>query len=139
MGTVGAVALDSRGNLAAATSTGGMTNKLPGRVGDTPIVGAGCYADDGVAVSCTGSGEYFIRLVVGHDVAARVRYQGASLEDAVHAVLARVGELGGTGGLIAVDKKGHVTLPFISEGMYRGCVRGAEAPLVAIYGQEEGC
>lgn len=139
MGTVGAVALDSRGNLAAATSTGGMTNKLPGRVGDTPIVGAGCYADDGVAVSCTGSGEYFIRLVVGHDVAARVRYQGASLEDAVRAVLARVGELGGTGGLIAVDKKGHVTLPFISEGMYRGCVRGAEAPLVAIYGQEEGC
>ena len=135
MGTVGAVALDSRGNLAAATSTGGMTNKLPGRVGDTPIVGAGCYADDGVAVSCTGSGEYFIRLVV----AARVRYQGASLEDAVRAVLARVGELGGTGGLIAVDKKGHVTLPFISEGMYRGCVRGAEAPLVAIYGQEEGC
>jgi len=116
-----------------------MTNKLPGRVGDTPIVGAGCYADDGVAVSCTGSGEYFIRLVVGHDVAARVRYQGASLEDAVRAVLARVGELGGTGGLIAVDKKGHVTLPFISEGMYRGCVRGAEAPLVAIYGQEEGC
>ena len=90
MGTVGAVALDSRGNLAAATSTGGMTNKLPGRVGDTPIVGAGCYADDGVAVSCTGSGEYFIRLVVGHDVAARVRYQGASLEDAVRAVLARV-------------------------------------------------
>ena len=139
MGTVGAVALDSRGNLAAATSTGGMTNKLPGRVGDTPIVGAGCYADDGVAVSCTGSGEYFIRLVVGHDVAARVRYQGASLEDAVRAVLARVGELGGTGGLIAVDKMGHVTLPFISEGMYRGCVRGAEAPLVAIYGQEEGC
>lgn len=72
-----------------------------------------------MAVSCTGSGEYFIRLVVGHDVAARVRYQGASLEDAVRAVLARVGELGGTGGLIAVDKKGHVTLPFISEGMYR--------------------
>ena len=92
-----------------------------------------------MAVSCTGSGEYIIRLVVGHDVAARVRYQGASLEDAVRAVLARVGELGGTGGLIAVDKKGHVTLPFISEGMYRGCVRGAEAPLVAIYGQEEGC
>lgn len=139
MGTVGAVALDSRGNLAAATSTGGMTNKLPGRVGDTPIVGAGCYADDGVAVSCTGSGEYFIRLVVGHDVAARVRYQGASLKDAARTVLARVGELGGSGGLIAVDRQGNVTLPFISEGMYRGCVRGEEAPLVAIYGQEEGC
>ena len=130
---------DTEHRLAAATSTGGMTNTLPGRVGDTPIVGAGCYADDGVAVSCTGSGEYFIRLVVGHDVAARMRYLGESLEDAAHAVLSRVGELGGTGGLIAVDNAGHAALPFISEGMYRGCVRGTDAPLVAIYGKEEGC
>ena len=91
-----------------------------------------------MAVSCTGSGEYFIRLVVGHDVAARVRYQGASLEDAVHAVLARVASLE-HGRLIAVDKKGHVTLPFISEGMYRGCGQGGGGSLVAIYGQEEGC
>ncbi len=140
MGTVGAVALDSSGRLAAATSTGGMTNKLPGRVGDTPIAGAGCYADGNVAVSCTGSGEYFIRLVVGHDVAARMKYQGASLEQAVTEALARVGELGGTGGLIALDRDGRVTLPFISEGMYRGCVRVGEDPLVAIYGKEaEGC
>ena len=92
-----------------------------------------------MAVSCTGSGEYFIRLVVGHDVAARMRYLGESLEDAAHAVLSRVGELGGTGGLIAVDNAGHAALPFISEGMYRGCVRGTDAPLVAIYGKEEGC
>lgn len=137
MGTVGAVAMDAQGRLAAATSTGGMTNKLPGRVGDTPIVGAGCYADDGVAVSCTGSGEYFIRLVVGHDVAARMRYQGAALDDAVRAVLERVGALGGTGGLIAVDREGNVSLPFISEGMYRGCVRGNETVRVAIYGTED--
>ena len=133
-GTVGAVALDSAGRLAAATSTGGMTNKLPGRVGDTPVIGAGCYADDTAAVSCTGSGEYFIRLVVGRDVAARMRYQGASLEAAARIVLERVGELGGTGGLIAVDAEGNVTLPFISEGMYRGCVHPGEEPQVAIYG-----
>ena len=140
MGTVGAVALDLQGHLAAATSTGGMTNKLPGRVGDTPIVGAGCYADDCVAVSCTGSGEYFIRAVVGHDLAARIRYQGASLEQAACAALARVGELGGTGGLIAVDRQGNVTLPFISEGMYRGCARGNETPRIAIYGsQQDAC
>ena len=140
MGTVGAAALDARGRLAAATSTGGMTNKLPGRVGDTPVAGAGCYADDGVAVSCTGSGEYFIRLVVGHDVAARMRYQGAEVGQAARAVLERVGELGGTGGLIAVDREGRVALPFISDGMYRGCVRGDETPRVAIYGRDgEDC
>ncbi len=134
MGTVGAVALDSAGHLAAATSTGGMTNKLPGRVGDTPVIGAGCYADRTAAVSCTGSGEYFIRLVVGRDVAARMRYQGASLDAATRAVLEQVGELGGTGGLIAVDAEGNVVLPFISEGMYRGYVRPGESPQVAIYG-----
>lgn len=134
MGTVGAVALDSEGHLAAATSTGGMTNKLPGRVGDTPVIGSGCYADGTVAVSCTGSGEYFIRLVVGKDVAARMRYQGASLEAATRVVLEQLGELGGTGGLIAVDAEGNVVLPFISEGMYRGYVRPGEEAHVAIYG-----
>ena len=137
MGTVGAVALDAEGRLAAATSTGGMTNKLPGRVGDTPLVGAGCYADDVAAVSCTGSGEYFIRAVVGHDLAARMRYQGVGLDEAARAVLENVGRLGGTGGLIAVDSAGNVALPFISEGMYRGCVRPGEEPRVGIYGEEE--
>lgn len=137
MGTVGAVALDAEGRLAAATSTGGMTNKLPGRVGDTPVVGAGCYADDVAAVSCTGSGEYFIRAVAGHDVAARMRYAGSGLAEAAQAVLEGIGKLGGNGGLIAVDSEGHVALPFISEGMYRGCVRPGEEPKVGIYRDDE--
>lgn len=137
-GTVGAVALDVHGHLAAATSTGGMTNKRPGRVGDSPIPGAGCYADDrSVAVSCTGTGEAFIRAVAAHEVAALVRIGGLSLEEACHRVLfEELPQVGGDGGLIAVDRHGAVHLGFNTEGMYRGSVRPGQAPYVGIYGGE---
>ncbi|MGA7275154.1 MAG: isoaspartyl peptidase/L-asparaginase, partial [Candidatus Udaeobacter sp.] len=122
-GTVGAVALDQNGNLAAATSTGGTTNKRPGRVGDSPIIGAGTYANDATcAVSATGDGEYFIRATVGHDVSALMEYRGMSLEEATQAVLDKVAKLGGTGGLIAIDRQGNIALPFNTSGMYRGYV-----------------
>jgi L-asparaginase / beta-aspartyl-peptidase len=135
LGTVGAVALDAHGHLAAATSTGGLTNKRPGRVGDTPIVGAGCYANDATAaVSCTGSGEIFIRCVAAYDVSALMEYAGLSLADAARrVVMERLPRIGGRGGLIAVDAQGHVALPFNTEGMYRGVARAGEAPVVAIY------
>lgn len=121
MGTVGAVALDQYGNLAAATSTGGMTNKLPGRVGDSPLVGAGCYANNAsVAVSCTGTGEVFIRALAAYDIAALMDYGGLSLSEACErVVMEKLPALGGSGGLIAVDHEGNVALPFHSEGMYR--------------------
>ncbi len=120
-GTVGAVALDCAGNLAAATSTGGFTNKLPGRVGDSPLVGAGTYAENATcAVSGTGTGELFMRTVAAHDVAARMRYRGATLVEAASGALERITALGGDGGLIAVDRAGNVAMPFVSEGMYRG-------------------
>jgi beta-aspartyl-peptidase (threonine type) len=122
-GTVGAVALDKNGNLAAATSTGGTTNKRPGRVGDSPIIGAGTYANNATcAVSATGDGEYFIRASVGHDISALMEYRGMSLEDSAQAVLDKVAKLGGTGGLIAIDRQGQVALPFNTSGMYRGYV-----------------
>ena len=122
-GTVGAVALDQAGNLAAATSTGGYTGKLPGRVGDSPIIGAGNYADNrGCAVSGTGLGEAFIRAAVGHDVCAQMRYRGASLAVAAAAALRNVARLGADGGLIAVDRRGNIAMPFNSEGMYRACI-----------------
>ncbi len=137
-GTVGAVALDLHGHLAAATSTGGMTNKRPGRVGDSPIPGAGCYADDrSVAVSCTGTGEAFIRAVAAHEVAALVRIGGLSLDEACHRVLfEELPKVGGDGGLIAVDRHGAVHLGFNTEGMYRGSVRPGQATYVGIYGGE---
>jgi isoaspartyl peptidase/L-asparaginase-like protein (Ntn-hydrolase superfamily) len=119
-GTIGAVALDTSGRLASATSTGGLRNKLPGRVGDSPIIGAGCWADQRAAVSCTGLGEYFMRTVTAADVAARIAYAGASLADAANAALDDVKQLGGDGGLIAVDASGHVATPFVSQGMKRG-------------------
>jgi beta-aspartyl-peptidase (threonine type) len=120
-GTVGAVARDSHGNLAAATSTGGTTNKHPGRVGDSPVIGAGTYADNATcAVSCTGDGEFFIRAAVAHQVSALIELGGMSLSEAAARALAHAQELGGTGGLIAVDKNGNVTLPFNTSGMYRG-------------------
>lgn len=122
IGTVGAVACDSQGHLAAATSTGGMTNKKFGRVGDTPIIGSGTYADDTCAVSCTGHGEYFILGVTGFDVAARMKYMGISLESAGADTIDRLTSIGGEGGLIAVDTEGNVVLPFNSEGMYRGSI-----------------
>jgi beta-aspartyl-peptidase (threonine type) len=122
LGTVGAVACDAIGNLAAATSTGGMTNKKFGRVGDTPIIGSGTYADDTCAVSCTGHGEYFMLGVTAYDVAARMKYKGLSLEGAATETMAHLTSISGEGGLIAVDTQGNVVLPFNSEGMYRGSV-----------------
>jgi L-asparaginase / beta-aspartyl-peptidase len=121
-GTVGAVALDRSGNLAAATSTGGMTNKRWGRIGDAPIIGAGTYADnESCAVSATGHGEYFIRAVVAHDICARMRYGGQSLAAAAEAVVMdRLVRMGGTGGVIAIDRRGNIALPFNTTGMYRG-------------------
>jgi L-asparaginase / beta-aspartyl-peptidase len=128
MGTVGAVALDKAGNLAAGTSTGGMTNKRWNRIGDAPVIGAGTYADNrSCAVSCTGHGEYFIRFAVAHELAARVRHAGQTLEKAAEAIL--FDELlpaGGLGGLIAVDRLGHITLPYSTDGMYRGYAKPDE-------------
>lgn len=119
-GTVGCAALDRHGHLAAGTSTGGMTNKKFGRVGDSPIVGAGTYADDATcAVSATGHGEYFIRTVVAHDIAAQIAYAGTSLEQAAQATLDKVGALGGAGGVIAIDRHGRIAMPFNTPGMYR--------------------
>ena len=133
-GTVGAVACDAHGRLAAATSTGGVTNKKVGRVGDTPIVGAGCFANNVAAVSCTGTGEMFIRAVAAYDVAAQMEYAGKSLADACDDVVMRkLMAMNGRGGLIAVDAQGNVALPFNTEGMYRGFARGAQAPVVSIY------
>lgn len=135
MGTVGAVALDKQGNLAAATSTGGMTNKLPGRVGDSPLPGAGCYANNAsVAVSCTGTGEVFIRTLAAYDIAALMDYGGLSLHEACEAVvMEKLPALGGSGGLIAVDREGSIALPFNSEGMYRAWGYAGDAPSVGIY------
>jgi beta-aspartyl-peptidase (threonine type) len=133
-GTVGAVALDRNGNVAAATSTGGTTNKRPGRVGDSPIIGAGTYANDATcAVSATGDGEYFIRATVGHDVSALMEYRGMALNEAAQAVLDKVAKLGGTGGLIAIDRQGNVALPFNTSGMYRGYVDPNGNFVVEIY------
>jgi beta-aspartyl-peptidase (threonine type) len=138
-GTVGAVARDAQGRLAAATSTGGMTNKRPGRVGDSPILGAGCYADDrSVAVSCTGVGESFIRAAAAHEVSALVRHAGLGTREAARRVVHEVlPPLGGHGGLIAVGADGEVALPFNTEGMYRGWARVGQAPVVAIYEGED--
>jgi len=133
-GTVGAVARDKSGNLAAATSTGGTTNKRPGRVGDSPIIGAGTYANNATcAVSATGDGEYFIRASVGHDLSALMEYKGMSLKDAAQAVLGKVAKLGGAGGLVAIDGDGNVTLPFNTAGMYRGYVDSSGKLVVEIY------
>lgn len=136
-GTVGAVALDKRGHLAAATSTGGMTNKRWGRIGDSPVIGAGTYADDrSCAVSCTGHGEYFIRLHIASRVSAAMIYGGKTLEEAGEAIIhGELGELGGTGGFIAVDKDGHIAMPFNTAGMYRGYSKAGER-YIGIYGVE---
>ena len=121
-GTVGAVALDAAGDLAAATSTGGMTNKRQGRVGDSPIIGAGTYAKNGVcAVSATGHGEYFIRAVAAHHICAAVEFRGLTLSEAVHELLhQRLRELGGSGGVIAIGRDGGIVTEFSTEGMFRG-------------------
>jgi beta-aspartyl-peptidase (threonine type) len=133
-GTVGAVALDQAGNLAAGTSTGGTTNKQFGRIGDSPIIGAGTYANNHTcAVSCTGDGEYFIRSVVAHDISAMMEYKGMSVQEAAQTALDKVGRLGGTGGLIALDKNGNLTMPFNTSGMYRGAVSADGKITVEIY------
>jgi beta-aspartyl-peptidase (threonine type) len=134
IGTVGAVALDKQGNLAAGTSTGGMVNKRFGRVGDSPIIGAGTYADNlTCAVSGTGHGEFFIRGVVCYDIAAKMKYQGVALTNAADEVVMRqLKAAGGRGGVIAVDAKGNVAMPFNSEGMYRGVIRADGKPWTAI-------
>lgn len=137
-GTVGAVALDSQGRLAAATSTGGMTAKRWGRVGDVPVIGAGTYASnaEGCAVSATGSGEYFIRATVARDVCTRTA-AGLSIQAAADAEIAQVGEIGGDGGVIAMDPQGAVAFSLNTSGMYRGSVAWNREARVAIYGDEE--
>lgn len=131
-GTVGAVALDSRGRLAAATSTGGTLNKLEGRVGDCPIIGSGTWADDQVAISCTGQGEFFMRLAAAKDLAARIEFGGASVTDATRATVDAVGKLGGEGGIIAVGRDGTVVDIFNSPGMKRAVVNTAGEIRVAV-------
>jgi L-asparaginase / beta-aspartyl-peptidase len=133
-GTVGAVALDRHGNLAAATSTGGMTNKRFGRVGDVPVIGGGTYANQRCAVSATGHGEFFIRNVVAHDICARMEYMNISLERAAHdVVMERLVQQGGDGGIIAMDSRGNFTMPFNSAGMYRGHIAADGRMSVAIF------
>jgi beta-aspartyl-peptidase (threonine type) len=138
-GTVGAVALDKSGNLAAATSTGGMTNKMTGRVGDTPIIGAGTYANNKTcAVSATGYGEYFIRYTVAHDISALMEYKGMSLGEAANEVIFnKLLPVGGTGGIIAVDKDGNYTMTFNTSGMFRGVVTSGGKREVAIFKENE--
>jgi beta-aspartyl-peptidase (threonine type) len=133
-GTVGAVAMDAKGNLAASTSTGGMTNKRWGRVGDTPIIGAGTFADNTVAVSCTGHGEFYIRRVVAHEVSALMRYKGLSLQEACdEVVFNQLAPDGGEGGLIAVDNQGNATLSFNTPGMYRGVIDKEGRCIIGIF------
>ncbi len=133
-GTVGAVALDRKGRLAAATSTGGLMGKMPGRVGDSPIIGAGTYAGSRCAVSATGQGEFFMRNVVAYDVAARMIYRNMSLEEAARVmIMEKLPEVGGSGGLIAVDNEGNVTMPFNTKAMFRGFAKSTGESEVAIY------
>lgn len=135
LGTVGAVAMDVHGNLAAGTSTGGMTNKKYGRVGDSPVIGAGTYASNTTcAISCTGHGEFFIRSVVAYDVSCLMEYKGLSLKEACDIVIMnKLVNFGGEGGLIAIDNKGNIELPFNSEGMYRAKKSSGEDLFIGIY------
>lgn len=136
-GTVGAVAVDSEGHVAAATSTGGITGKRWGRIGDSPIIGAGTYADDrACAVSATGAGEYFIRVGVAHEICARVRLQGETIKQAADAVIAELGSIGGTGGVIVTGPRGEAEWSFNTPGMYRGRAGSDRPAEVAIYGDE---
>ena len=140
IGTVGAVALDRHGNLAAGTSTGGMTNKRFGRVGDSPIIGSGTWAKNATcAVSCTGHGEFFIRENAAHSVSARMEYGKQSLEDAAHAVVfEQLKPIGGLGGLIAMDKQGHIAMPFNTPGMFRGFMKSDGSEFLAIWRDGKG-
>lgn len=137
-GTVGALALDHNGNLAAGTSTGGLTNKKHGRVGDSPIVGAGTYANNATcAVSGTGQGEYFMRNLVAYDVAALMKYKGLSVADAAGKVIEKLTADGGFGGVITLDARGNIAMPFNTPGMYRGYVQGDGEPQILFYGDKE--
>ena len=135
VGTVGAVALDRQGNLAAATSTGGMTNKRYGRIGDTPMIGAGTYADNlTCAVSATGVGEHIMRGMISYDIAALMEYKGLGLEDAADlVVMDKLTAIGGSGGAVAIDRQGHIAMPFNSEGMYRGFMLPDGTTEIAIF------
>jgi len=135
-GTVGAAACDLHGNLAAATSTGGMTNKRFGRIGDSPVIGAGTYANNNsCAISCTGHGEYFLRAVAAHDVSCLMEYKGLSLHDACHTVIMdKLAKMGGEGGLIAVDSKDNYDFCFNTAGMFRGMKNSGGEELITIYG-----
>jgi beta-aspartyl-peptidase (threonine type) len=139
MGTVGAVALDCMGNLSAATSTGGMTNKKYGRVGDSPLIGAGTWADNKTcAISCTGHGELFIRSVVAYDIACLMEYKGLSLQEACDkVVMEKLVAIGGEGGLVAIDAAGNIQMPFNSSGMYRAMRTSNGKEEIAIYGSDE--
>ncbi len=137
-GTVGCVALDKAGNLAAGTSTGGMTNKKYGRIGDSPIIGAGTYADNNAcAVSCTGHGEFFIRYAVAYDITALMKYKNLSLKKAAGEVInKKLKEVGGSGGVIAIDKKGNIAMPFNTSGMFRGYITDKGNAVVKIYNEK---
>ena len=137
-GTVGAVALDKTGNIAAGTSTGGMTNKRWKRIGDSPIIGAGTYADNNsCGVSATGHGEYFIRASVAYSICARMEFQGLSLQDAADAVIMKkLVKMGGAGGIVSLDKQGNIAMTFNTEGMYRGYIKGMSEPKTFIYKNE---
>ncbi|MEE4214480.1 MAG: isoaspartyl peptidase/L-asparaginase, partial [Bacteroidales bacterium] len=139
-GTVGCCALDRNGNLAAGTSTGGMTNKKYNRIGDAPVIGAGTYANNSsCAVSATGHGEYFIRWTVAHDISALMEYSGLSLDEASELVInEKLLKAGGTGGIIAVDKYGNIAMPFNTEGMFRAFADSEGKQAVQIYRDEEG-
>lgn len=134
-GTVGAVALDAQGDLAAGTSTGGMTNKMAGRVGDSPIIGAGTYADNAAgAISCTGHGEFFIRYAVSHEIVAQVKYRGVSIKEAAEDVINRqLKEAGGEGASICLDPQGNFATAYNSEGLYRGCITGDGKIRIRLY------
>jgi beta-aspartyl-peptidase (threonine type) len=137
-GTVGVAVLDKAGNIAAGTSTGGMTNKRWGRIGDSPVIGAGTYANNATcAISCTGHGEFFIRYAVAHDISALMEYKGFSIKEAAEeVVMKKLVAAGGSGGIIGLDAQGNVAMTFNSEGMYRGYLKAGEKPVVAIYGDE---
>ena len=135
IGTIGAVALDAFGNLAAGTSTGGVTNKKTGRIGDSPVIGSGTYAyNTTCAISCTGTGEFFLRGVVAYDISCLMEYKGMSLEDACHEVINnKLLKLGGDGGLVGVDRNGNITVSFNTEGMYRAFKQSGKPDVIAIY------
>ena len=134
LGTVGAVSIDNNGNISAGTSTGGMTNKRYGRIGDVPVIGAGTYAENGICgISATGHGEYFIRYVVAHDIASRIKYSDQSLVEAASNVISELKGKGGMGGVIGLDSKGNVVMTFNTPGMFRGYISLDGDPVVEMY------